>query len=71
MWRLMYVNYQVKCLDFIFVKKASKDHLCDTLKESKTRNYNVEGLEMTTLQNVGMFQSYKWICFKKCFKEMP
>jgi hypothetical protein len=36
----MYVNYQAKCFNFLFVKETLKDHLCDTLKELKTKNFN-------------------------------
>ncbi len=55
----MYVNYQVKCLDFMFVEEALEDHLCDTLKELEMKNYNEEGLEMPTLQRDEMLECLK------------
>jgi hypothetical protein len=58
-WRLMYVNYQVKCLDFMFMEEALEEHLCDTLKELKMKNYNEEGLEMATLQSDQMLDGLK------------
>jgi hypothetical protein len=43
----------------MFVEQALEDHLCDTLKELKMKNYNEEGFEMTTLQNDEMLKCLK------------
>lgn len=50
----------------MFVQETLKDHLCETLKILKTRNYNEEVSNQTTLQGDEMSKCTNECALKIC-----